>query len=99
MRYSASCSFTKWLIFLLFTPRICLSEDHPDRGEEGAVEAMQLISMWETVTVHTAHIMLKWKRGIQPFCHSPAYPYTHTLTHSLKLCAMSRHLQVYKTER
>ena len=74
------------------------SEDHPDRGEEGAVEAMQLISMRETVTVHTAHIMLKCKRVIQPFCHSPAHPDTHALTHSLNLCAMSRHLQVYKTE-
>ena len=75
------------------------SEDHPDRGEEGAVEAMQLISMRETVTVHTAHIMLKCKIGIQPFCHSPAHPDTHSLTHSLNHCAMSRHLQVYKTER
>ena len=86
-------------IYLSLSLSLSLSEDHPDRGEEGAVEAMQLISMWETVTVHTAHIIFKCKRGIQPFCHSPAYPDTHTLTHSLNLCAMSRHLQVYKTER
>ena len=144
-------SFTMWLIFLLFTPRICqndisslclslhhissfplsippflptslscslatslhlpaslslsvthtdyTSEDHPDRNEEGAVKAMQLISMWETVTVHTGHVMLECKRAIQPFYHSPAHPDTHTLTHLLNLCAMSRHLQVYKTER
>ena len=38
------------------------------------------------------------KRGIQPFYHSPIHSDTHTLTHSLNLCAMSKPLQVYKTQ-